>query len=252
VRNWKTIATVIVMIATFILLGGVVASSPSQGEPVDSFALSPPEVPVLIGDTTEGGQGVSDFALTEEEKTAAMHIIESDAHVGGILQNLDWHVTLIGPMTQGNQKIGAAVLITFDGAVWMEDTFSTYYPSGYSYAAKLWVGSMHILVDLRDGRIAGFAPTGMGRAPITSPITSSITSEERAAAAEISLSTPVARALGENVEAYLNAVYYTDDYPQGIAFFNVRSDQGEAFVAIDLDKMMVAEQYTSRVESLER
>jgi hypothetical protein len=251
VRNWKTIAGVIVMIAALIL-PGVVASSPSQGEPVEGIAPGPPEAPVVVGDATEGGQGVSDLTLTEEEKATAMHIIESDAHIGGILQGVDWHVTLIGPMTQGNQKIGAAVLITFDGAVWMEDTFSTYYPSGYSYAAKLWVGSMHILVDLRDGRIVGFSPTGMGRAPITSPITSSITSEERVAAAEISLSTPVAKALGENVEAYLNAVYYTDEYPQGIAFFNIRSDQGEAFVAIDIDKMVVAEQYTSSVESLER
>ena len=251
-RNWKTIAGVIVMIAALALVGRLVAAYLIQGETVASFAPGPPEAPVVVGNTTEGGQGVSDFTLTEEEKATAMHIIESDAHVGGILQNLDWHVKLIGPMTQGNQKIGAAVLITFDGAVWMEDTFSTYYPSGYSYAAKLWVGSMHILVDLRDGRIAGFSPTGMGRAPITSPITSSITSEERAAAAEISLSTPVARALGENVEAYLNAVYYTDEYPQGIAFFNIRSDQGEAFVAIDIDKMVVAEQYTSSVESLER
>jgi hypothetical protein len=50
----------------------------------------------------------------------------------------------------------------------------------------------------------------------------------------------------------LNAVYYTDEYPQGIAFFNIRSDQGEAFVAIDIDKMVVVEQYTSSVESLER
>jgi hypothetical protein len=251
VRNCKTIATVVVMIAAVALLGGVVASSPSQGETVEGFAPGPPEAPVVVGNTTGGGQGVSDFTLTEEEKATALHIIESDAHVGGILQNLDWHVTLIGPMTQGNQKIGAAVLITFDGAVWMEDTF--YNLSGSSsYAAKLWVGSMHILIDLRDGRIVGFAPTGMAKAPITSPITSSITSEERAAAAEISLSTSVAKALGEDVEAYLNAVYYTDDYPQGVAFFNVRSDQGEAFVAIDLDKMVVVEQYTSRVESLER
>jgi hypothetical protein len=92
----------------------------------------------------------------------------------------------------------------------------------------------------------------MGRAPIGSPITSSITSEERAAAAEIALSTPVAKALGESVEAYLNAVYYTDDYPQGVAFFNMRSDQGEAFVAIDLDKMVVAEEYTTSIVSLER
>jgi hypothetical protein len=238
------------MIAALALVGGVVAGYLIQGETVESFASGPPEAPVVVGNTTGGGQGVSDLTLTEEEKAAAMHIIESDAHVGGILQNVDWHVKLIGPMTQDDQKIGAAVLITFDGAVWMEDTF--YNPSGSSYAAKLWVGSMHIFVDLRDGRIVGFSPTGMGRAPITSPITSSITSEERAAAAEISLSHPLAKALGENVEAYLNAVYYTDDYPQGMAFFNMRSDQGEAMVAIDLDKMAVAEQYTVRVVSLER
>jgi hypothetical protein len=235
------------MIAALALLVGVVASSASQGETVASFAPGPPEAPVLVDDTTDGGQGVSDLTLTEEEKANAMHIIESDAHVGGILQGVDWHVKLIGPMTQGNQKIGVSVLIKFDEAVWMEDTFSTYYPSGYSYVAKLWVGSLHISVDLGDGRIVGLTP-GMGRAPIKSPITSA----ERAAAAEIALSHPLAKALGENVEAYLTALYYTDKYPQGMVFFNMRSDQGEAMIAIDLDKMVVAEQYTTSIVSLER
>jgi hypothetical protein len=235
VRNWKTIATVILMIAALTLLGGVVACSPSQGE---GFAPCPPEAPDVASDTTEGGQTVSNLTLTEEEKATVMHIIESDAHVGEILQNVDWHVKLIGPMTQGEQKIGASVVITFDEAVWMEDTF--YEPSGCSYAAKLWVGSMFISVDLRDGRIVGLTPN-MGRAPTAS--------EEYAPAAEIALRHRLAKALGENVEAYLNAVYYTDDYPQGIAFFNMRSDQGEAFVAVDLDKMVVVEQYTVRVGS---
>ena len=241
-RNWKTIATAIVIIAALIL-PGLVASSPSQGEPVEGIAPSPPEAPDVVSNTTGGGQGVSDFTLTEEEKATAMRIIESDAHIGGILQGVDWHVELIGPLTTGLQKVGVAILITFDEAVWMEDTF---YNFDYSYDAKLWVGSMHILVDLRDGRIVGFSPTGMARAPITSPITN----EECAAAAEIALSHPLAKALGEDVEAYLNAVYYyTDQYPQGIAFFNIRSEQGEAMVAIDLDKMVVVEQYTSGVGS---
>jgi hypothetical protein len=235
------------MIAALALLGGSLAGYLIPGEPVESFAPSPPEAPVLVGDTTEGEQTVSNLTLTEEEKATAMRIIESDAHIGGILQGVDWHVELIGPLTTGLQKVGVGVLIKFDEAVWMEDTF---YNFDYSYAAKLWVGSMHILVDLRDGRIVGFSPAGMARAPITSPITGPITSEERATAAEIALSHPLSKALGENVEAYLNAVYYyDDDYPQGIAFFNMRSEQGEAFVAIDLDKMVVVEQYTVRVAS---
>jgi hypothetical protein len=235
-RNWKTIAGVIVMIAALALIGGVVASSPSQGEPIEGIAPGLLEAP--------------DFALTEEEKATAMHIIESDTHIGGILQGVDWHVELIGPLTTGLQKVGVGVLIKFDEAVWMEDTF---YILDYSYAAKLWVGSMHISVDLRDGKIVQFSPAGMARAPITSPTTGPITSEERAAAVEIALSHPLAKALGEDVEAYLNAVYYyNDDYPHGIAFFNMRSEQGEAMVAIDLDKMVVVEQYTVSVESLER
>jgi hypothetical protein len=239
------------MIAALVLVGGVVAGYLIQSETLEGFAPGPPEAPVLVGNTTGGGQGVSDLTLTEEEKAAAMHIIESDAHVGEILKGVDWHVKLIGPMTQGDQKIGAAAIIKFDGAVWMEDTFSPYYPSGYSYVAKLWVRNMFVYVDLRDSKIVGLTPN-MGRAPITSSITSPITSEERAAAAEISLSHPLAKALGENVEAYLNAVYYIDDYPKGIVLFNVRSELGEAFIAIDLDKMVVAEQYTTSIVSLER
>lgn len=236
---------VIVIVAALALIGGVVAGHLIQGQTVESFAPGPPEAPELVGDTTEGMQ--TDFDLTEEEKATAMYIIESDAHIGGILQGVDWHVELIGPMTIGLQKVGVALLIKFDEAVWMEDTF---YNFDYSYAAKLWVSSIDISVDLRDGRIVGFSPGGMARAPITSPITGAITSEERATAAEIALSHPLSKALGENVEAYLNAVYYyNDDYPRGIAFFNMRSEQGEAFVAVDLAKMMIVEQYTARVVS---
>lgn len=244
-RNLKTRGVVILMIAALSLVGVLVAGYLIQSETVEGFAPSPPEASVPASETTGGTQTVS--YLTEEEKATAMHIIESDAHVGAILQNVDWHVKFIGPMTEGQQKIGAAVLITFDEAVWMEDTFSPYYPSGYSYAAKLWVGSMFISVDLGDGMIVGLTPN-MGRAPIKS----AITSEEHSAAVEISLSHPLAKDLGENVEAYLTAVYYTDDYPQGMAFLNMRSDQGEAIVAIDLDKMVVVEQYTDSIVSLER
>jgi hypothetical protein len=231
----KTRMGVIVMITALALIAGSLVGYSILGEPVEGLALSPPEPPVLVGDTGEGMQTVCD--LTEEEKVTVMHIIESDAHVGEILQSVDWDVKLVGLWTADQQKIGAIVLITFDRAVWIKDTF--YDPSsGDSYDAELWAGSMHIFVDLRDGRIVGLTPN-MGRAPITS--------KEHAAAAEIALSHPLGKALGENTEVYLTAVYYTDEYPVGIAFCNMRSDKGEAFVAIDLDKKVVVEQYTSRV-----
>jgi hypothetical protein len=229
---------IIVMVAALTLLGGMVASSPGQVNAVPSFPPPLTGVTVVVGDnTTDGGQGVSYLTLTEEEKAIAMHIIESDAHVGEILRDVDWHVERIGPMTEGEEKVGAAMLIMFDAAVWMEDTF--YEPSGYSYAAKLWVRSMFIKVDLEGGRIVGFSPTGMAKAPVTS--------KEHAAAAEIALSHPLVKALGEDVEVYLTAVYYTDDYPGGMVVFSMRSEQGEALVAVDLDKMVVIEQYTVTV-----
>jgi len=238
-RNWKTIAGIVVMIATLAVLAGLVAASPGHGETSEGIQW-PPEGPVRTGEMTGGTQIVPD--LTEEEKAAVMQIMESDARLSGILQKTDWQVKLIGPWTEGGQRVGAGVLIMFDTAVWMQDTF--YNPSsGRSYTAELWVGSIDVRVDLRDGSIAGILPN-MGKAPITS--------DDHAAAAELALNHPLAEALGENVEAYLTAVYHTADYPHGIAFFHIRSDQGEAFVAIDLDKMVVVEQYTGVVISSEQ
>lgn len=250
-RNWRIRSGIIVMIAALALLGGAVAGYLIQVETVESFAPSLPEAPVVVGNTTEGGQGVSDLTLTEEEKATAMHIIESDARIGEILKGVDWDVKVIGPITEGVQKIGVAAIVKFDGDVWMEDSFSPYYPSGYSYVAKLWVRNIFAYVDLTTSRVIGLTPN-MGRAPATGPTTSPISTEEYAATAEIALSHPLAKVLGENVEARLTALYYIDDYPKGIVLFNVRSEQGEAFIAIDLDKMVVVEQYTTSIVSSER
>jgi len=93
---------------------------------------------------------------------------------------------------------------------------------------------MHVFVDLSTNRVVGL-DLGVGRSKAKAPITD----EKLVVAERIALNHTLVKALVENTESYLTAIYYTPDYPSGIAFFSIRSNQGEVMVAVDLDKMVV-------------
>jgi len=217
---------------------------------VAPIVLVPPEPPKPKTNDTlvVGAETVPDLTLTKEERDRVMNVIKGDVNVSRILEKGNWTVPLMGPWTNGNgtERLGAVAIIRFNESVWVEGTF--YNPfSGSSDRVKLWVGGMHVFVDLRTNRVVGL-DLGMGRSNDKAPITD----KKLAIAERIALNHTLVKTLGENVESYLTAIYYISDYPSGIAFFNMRSNQGEVMVAVDLDKMVVVEKYTARVMGRER
>jgi len=205
------------------------------------IVLVQPETPSIISNDDIGSVTVPDFTLTQEERNTVMYVIKADVNVSRILAKGNWTVPLMGPWTNGTERLGAVAIIRFNEPVWVEGTF--YNPfSGSSITVKLWAGSMDVFVDLRTNRVVGL-DLGMGRSNTKAPITD----EKLAAAEKIALNKTLVKALGENTESYLTAIYYIPDYPSGIAFFSIRSNQGEVMVAVDIDKMVIVEKYTARV-----
>jgi hypothetical protein len=168
-------------------------------------------------------------------------IIKEDSQVKEILEKTTWQVLHIGPSTKGSQGRGAIALIRLDKPVWVEGTY--YNPfAGRTLTVKMWVGSLHVIVDLSTNQVIGL-DLGMGKAVERTPVQD----EKLAAAERIARGHRLVQSLGQNVESYLTAVYYTADYPQGLAIFSIRSTRGEVLVAVDLGTMAVVEKYTVKV-----
>lgn len=120
----------------------------------------------------------------------------------------------------------------------------------YRSANKKMVTILSEFTDLSANTVTGVIPE-MGRAPaqVKAPISDVAVAAKVAAAEIVAHSHPAVNALGADAATYLNAVYYNSAYPNGIAFFSNRSQQGEeAIVAVDLGKMTVVEKFTGRVE----
>jgi len=235
----KRLAKALVMLALTFSVTLVVGA-------VAPILLVPPEQPRPKPNDSPVVEAVTVPDLTEAEKETVMNIIKSDVNVSRILEKGNWTAPLMGPWTNGTERLGAVALIKFNGSVWVEGTF--YDPfSGISYTEKLWAGNVQVFVDLRANRVVGLE-LGMGRSEDKAPITD----EKLVVAERIAMNHTLVKTLGQNIESYLTAVYYTPDYPYGIAFFSMRSNQGEVLVAVDLDKMVVVEKYTSRVMGRER
>jgi len=228
----------VIVLATFEASLVVVAALQIRVGPGPTWPPPPPKPGTVIDDTV-GGEVPTMPELTEEEKERFMRIIMRNDSVRRILEKGNWTILegQIGVRTEGFEKIGAFAYFKSDSAVWVEGTFNM--PSAVPYTARLWVGGLHVFVDLRTNRTVGLEP-GMGRAMDKVPL-----DEELAAAAErIALNHTLVKSLGENIESHLNAVYYIPEYPRGMAVFNIRSDREEVMVTIDLDKMVVVEKYT--------
>ncbi|MEM0267579.1 MAG: hypothetical protein QXV98_03060 [Thermofilaceae archaeon] len=42
-------------------------------------------------------------------------------------------------------------------------------------------------------------------------------------------------------------MFYTEEFPEGLAFFHVEGEQGESLVAVSMARMRVEERYSGRV-----
>jgi hypothetical protein len=184
--------------------------------------------------------------LSREEESKALDIITNDSQICMILKKGYWEILNSGPWFEGKEKAGVLLYIRFNESVWVEGTFINPF-NNKSYHARMWVGGMHVLVDLKTNKVLG-VDLGMGRPPQGAPKINE--SEKLALAERIARKRALAESLGSNVTSYLASVYYTNDYPYGIAFFCLCSSQGEAIVAVDLGKMEVVEKYTAIVRGV--
>ncbi|MEM0364168.1 MAG: hypothetical protein QXS25_01195 [Candidatus Nitrosocaldus sp.] len=153
-----------------------------------------------------------------------------------------WKVLHIGPSMDKGKKVGGALDIILDEAVWVEGEFKTL--KGIDRVST-WSKSLHISVDLSKEEV------------VSIEVGSTIPTQEMppegdkySKAKEVAKS----RALQEEnlKDKNLNVLFVRADiieeYPDGIAFFLIRSEHGdEMVVAVDMRSMQVVEKYTAKV-----
>ncbi|AIC15435.1 hypothetical protein [Nitrososphaera viennensis] len=195
-------------------------------------------------DTTIEKIGQNDTAstaptLTDEEKSRVLEIAKNDPRVKAILDHSSWQALLIGPWTDEGVQKGGVVLIRLDKAVWAEGEFGV--PGAKAYRASLWVGNLHVNVDLQKNVVVGVEP-GIGKPSGPTP-TNEIIDNAKA----VAKSRAVAELNNTNVEAKLLAVYYNSEFPKGAAMFVITSEQGdEMATGVDLSQNQIIEKYTVR------
>lgn len=190
----------------------------------------------------------ANYDLTNEEKSRTLNIIQNDNAAEAILNKENWKVLGIGSWIKDNQKIGAFALIKFNDRIWVEGTF-TDPNSGNNYETKQWVGSMHAYVDLTRNKLVSLLPVGISKAPDRAPDAVPFMNEKITRAGDLALAHKVTKDIQEPVKYSLAGVRTNAQYPDGIAFFSIVTDQNEekALVAVDLGKMTVIEDYTGKV-----
>lgn len=196
------------------------------------IALNPPLPPKPLQPLF--GSSAS-LQLTEQERSEALSIALRDPNVRGLLRGVNWTLDLAGPWTENGEKVGAVLLIRLSEAAWVSGVFREL--GGNVYRASLWLGSLHVFVNLKEGKVAAVSP-GMAKATRDPSALEARVEEARRVALEW---------VSGGRSAYLNAVFYTEEFPEGLAFFRVEGEQGESFVAVNVATMRVEGRYSGRV-----
>lgn len=178
--------------------------------------------------------------LTENEKARTLDIIRNDVQTKNILVDSEWNVKHIGPRLSDSVKYGSLVFIKLDEPKWVEETVINPFSKDVSNV-KSWVKSLHVAVDLNTNEVSGI-DLGMTRPVIDRPI-----SDPQIESAELVAKNT--QTLGQDVNSRLVAVYETDEYPQGLAFFSIMSTDGksEEMMVINLESMSIEEKYSGEV-----
>ena len=192
---------------------------------------------VLIPEQPHGNpQNLAPVKLTEAEKEKALNVALSDPRVKKILNGVKWDVLGPGPRTEGSKVVGAVMLFRLHEPKWAEGEFYNHI-TGQLAKAKLWVGSLHVFV--KDGKVAGIWPE-MGRAP------EKVDAPELEEAMSIVSKYPAVKEKIDKGEVFLTGVWYTSEYPRGLAFLSIRSD-GELMVAVDIAGGKIVKEMTGEV-----
>ena len=181
---------------------------------------------------TAPGGGSAPPQLTEDQKREALSVALSDPLVGSILAGSNWTLVEMGAWVESGRLMGAALLIRLERPVWASGDFRDL--GGRSYRAKLWVGSLHVLVDLSARRVVAVSP-GMARPPADPPETA-VDEAVRAVAAQRLGARPV-----------LAGLFYTDEYPAGLAFFTATVGGRERIIAVDVARRVTVDKYSGEV-----
>ncbi|MEZ0346863.1 MAG: hypothetical protein ABWK01_09945 [Infirmifilum sp.] len=196
------------------------------------IALSPPPRP-----TPQGGPASQPPVLTlgENEKEVALQIALRDERIQGLLRGANWTLVESGPWTSNGELIGAVLLIRLSSPRWVSGSFAEL--GGNPYRADLWLGSLHVFVNFKEGRVVALSP-GVARAPHDPPLRDKTVETARGVA--------LSRVPGASA-AILNAIFYTERFPRGLALFVTVDGKGESLVAVDLARMSVVENYSGPV-----
>jgi len=181
---------------------------------------------------TTPGESSAPPQLTEDQRREAISVVLSDPFVGSILSKSNWTLVGLGAWVESGRVVGAALLVRLEEPAWVSGTFREL--GGRSYRAKLWVGSLRVLVDLSARRVAAVSP-GMARPPADPP-EAVVDEAVRAVAAQKLGARPV-----------LAGVFYTDEHPAGLAFFAATVKGKESVVAVDVARGVVVEKYSGEV-----
>ena len=206
-------------------------------------AFGPPKPPKPVAPEEVSSQKPVP-SLTEEEKTRAVEIIEQDKNLKQILERANWDISFMEPRYKNGQKVGATVNIKFKPSLWIEGEF-TDLAGQPAYRAKLWAGSLLVLVDFENGKVTAINP-GLGKPRHKMPLNATERRAER-----IALRHPLATSLGKGSESYLGGVWYAPGYPKGLAIFEVGSGKEAVLIAVDLDSLEVVEELTGRLLNAE-
>lgn len=224
---------------SMITLGLIVAASLTVSGAIAQTVLVP-EPPTINTPVDTTNESISEQYLTNDEKARTLDIIKNDAQTKNILDGTEWDVKQIGPRITNSEKYGALVFIKLKEPKWVEETVTNPFSKEVSNI-KSWTKSMHIAVDFNSNEVSGI-DLGMTR-----PVVKTQIEDSRVASAEsIAMQK---QSLGASVDSRLVAVYETDKYPEGLAFFSVMSDDGknEEMMVVDLSNMAIDEKYSGAV-----
>ncbi len=119
--------------------------------------------------------------------------------------------------------------------VWTEGRF---YDQTEGYTAKIWLGSLHIIVDLTKDKIT-YLKEGLGKPAYKIPLTDGLVTTERVARDYKDVKSLDVK------DVYLLAVY--DRMSNSIVIFRYVSQTEEVLVGVDLTKMTIIEKLSGKV-----
>ncbi|MEM0308570.1 MAG: hypothetical protein QXO64_06470 [Thermofilaceae archaeon] len=230
----RRLVHVALLAAVAILLAISLALVKRAGD--GAHAVPPPAEPVKP-EPVGGVEGaVGGRAITSDEALRALEIVGGSERVRGLIGSVGWR-----PLEEVlyNQLVydgRVTVVLVLDEPVWVE--VEEFWEPGGRVLAKMWTESIHLVVDLEKGEVVSVHPS-VGRPDRDPVLNDDVEAEKVWRAKEVALGYEPVGLLKPERRVVLLAIYYTDDYPEGAAFFRVFDDEREVLVGVNLASMEI-------------